>query len=129
MASLTTGGVTTDKFPEVVAAQWALESGYGKHTSGRNNFFGIKGKPGTIHTTKEFLDGEWVTIDDIFRDFDTPEACIDALVTMWYKDYKGFTGVNRAKSVEECAKLLQLEGYATDPEYPQKLLKLIKENN
>ena len=23
------------KFPEVVAAQWALESGYGKHTSGK----------------------------------------------------------------------------------------------
>ncbi len=117
------------KFPEVVAAQWALESGYGKHTSGKNNFFGIKGKPGSIYTTKEFLDGEWVTIDDLFRDFTTPEECIDTLVTRWYKDYKQYAGVNRARSAEECAKLLQLEGYATDPTYPQKLLKLIKENN
>ena len=28
------------KYPECVAAQWALESGYGKHTSGKNNYFG-----------------------------------------------------------------------------------------
>ena len=31
------------KFPELVAAQWALESNYGKLVSGRNNFFGLKG--------------------------------------------------------------------------------------
>jgi hypothetical protein len=32
------------KFPEVVAAQWALESSWGKHTSGTHNYFGLKGK-------------------------------------------------------------------------------------
>jgi len=32
---------TGAKFPEVVAAQWALESGWGKHTSGKNNYFGL----------------------------------------------------------------------------------------
>lgn len=32
------------KYPELVAAQWALESGWGEHTSGKNNFFGLKGK-------------------------------------------------------------------------------------
>ena len=31
------------KFPEVVAAQWALESAFGTVTSGKNNYFGIKG--------------------------------------------------------------------------------------
>ena len=41
------------KFPEVVAAQWALESAYGTATSGKNNFFGIKG-PGTVKTTWTF---------------------------------------------------------------------------
>ena len=34
------------KYPHLVAAQWALESGFGKHQSGKNNFLGIKG-PGT----------------------------------------------------------------------------------
>jgi hypothetical protein len=47
------------KFPECVAAQWALESGWGEHTSGRHNYFGLKG-PGTSTTTREFLDGQWV---------------------------------------------------------------------
>jgi hypothetical protein len=116
------------RYPEVVAAQWALESGWGKHTSGKNNFFGIKGTPGTEHTTKEFLNGRWVTIRDTFKDYPTPEACIEDLIRLWYKDYKGFKGVNRATSWEECCRLLQKEGYATDPSYPSKLIKLIKEN-
>ena len=117
------------RYPEVVAAQWALESGYGKHTSGKNNFFGIKGKPGTTKETKEFLNGKWITILDTFRDYPTPEACIEHLITLWYKDYKGYEGVNKATSAEQCCHLLQQEGYATDPTYPQKLIQLIKENN
>jgi hypothetical protein len=117
------------RWPQVVAAQWALESGWGKHTSGRNNFFGIKGTPGTEHTTKEFLNGKWVTIRDTFKDYSTPEACISDLIRLWYKDYKGYKGVNRASSWEECCHLLRKEGYATDPDYPQKLIRLIKENN
>jgi flagellum-specific peptidoglycan hydrolase FlgJ len=31
------------KFPELVAAQWALESGFGKSVSGKHNYFGLKG--------------------------------------------------------------------------------------
>jgi hypothetical protein len=117
------------KYPEVVAAQWALESGFGKHTSGRNNFFGIKGDPGTTKDTKEFINGKWITIKATFKDYSSPESCIKALIQFWYKDYKGFKGVNRATSPMECCQLLQKEGYATDPTYPQKLINLIKENN
>ena len=116
-------------YPEVIAAQWALESGYGKHTSGKNNFFGIKGKPGTTKETKEFINGKWITIQDTFKDYLTPEACIVDLIRLWYKDFKDMKGVNRATSWEECCRLLQKEGYATDPKYPQKLITLIKENN
>jgi len=116
------------KYPQVVAAQWALESGYGKNTSGKNNYFGIKGSPGTPRETKEFLNGKWVTITDVFRDFDSGTACIDHLITQWYKDYKGFRGVNRATSWEECCRLLRTEGYATDPDYVNKLIKLIVEH-
>jgi hypothetical protein len=117
------------RWPQVVAAQWALESGWGKATSGRNNFFGIKGTPGTSHETKEFLNGKWVTITDTFKDYPSPEACIDDLIRLWYKDYKGYKGVNRATSWEECCHLLRREGYATDPDYPRKLIRLIMENN
>lgn len=117
------------RWPQVVAAQWALESGWGKYTSGKNNFFGIKGTPGTEHTTKEFFNGKWVTIRDTFKDYPTPEACISDLIRLWYKDYKGYKGVNRASSWEECCHLLRTEGYATDPDYPQKLIRLIKQNS
>lgn len=117
------------RWPEVVAAQWALESGWGKHTSGKNNFFGIKGTPGTVQETKEFLNGKWVTITDTFKDYPSPEACIEDLIRLWYKDYKGYKGVNRATSWEECCHLLRREGYATDPDYPRKLIRLITENS
>lgn len=114
-------------FPQVAAAQWALESAWGKHTSGKNNFFGIKGK-GTIKTTWEDYGNGPVTIQDEFKDFDSPAACIEYLVTKWYKDYKGYKGVNRAYSYEECARLLKTEGYATDPKYSDKLIRIIKDH-
>jgi len=116
------------KYPEVVAAQWALESGYGKHFSGKNNAFGLKGT-GTQATTKEFHKGQWVTINTSFIDFPDLRACIQYLVDRWYKDYKGFKGINRAVNRSECAQLLVKEKYATDPDYATKLIKLMEQND
>jgi hypothetical protein len=115
------------KYPEVVAAQWALESGFGKHTSGKNNFFGLKGS-GTERETKEFINGKWITIRAGFIDFPDLQTCVSYLVERWYLDYKQYKGVNRAVSREDCARLLQKEGYATDPSYPEKLIRLMNEN-
>jgi len=116
------------KYPQVAAAQWALESGWGKHTSGKNNFFGIKGTTGTSKPTKEFLNGKWVTITDTFKDYGTPEESIADLIRLWYKDYKGFRGINNAHHWEEACHMLRREGYATDPTYPIKIIRLIREN-
>jgi len=116
------------KFPECVAAQWALESGWGKFTSGKNNYFGIKGK-GTVKTTWEDYGYGPITIQDSFKDFNTPYDCINYLITRWYKDYNGYLGVNRAYTREECARLLKSEGYATDPSYSTKLIKLMNSND
>jgi hypothetical protein len=115
------------KHPSVVAAQWALESGYGKHTSGKNNFFGLKGS-GTERETKEFINGQWITIQAGFIDFPDLQTCVTYLVDRWYRDYQRYKGVNRASSPEECARLLVAEGYATDPQYADKLIKLMREN-
>jgi len=112
------------KFPEVVAAQWALESAFGTVTSGKNNYFGIKGH-GTIKTTWEDYGYGPVTIQASFKDYPTPYDCIQELVDHWYKDFKTYTGVNRAKTRNECAYLLKSEGYATDPDYSHKLIKLM----
>ena len=116
------------KYPEVVAAQWALESAWGEHTSGENNFFGIKAtgsEPYSTCTTWEHYDGKDVTIQDKFRDFDSLQECIDDLVIKWYQDYRGYKGVNRAQSVGECCQLLVAENYATDPNYASKLMSII----
>ena len=112
------------KFPEVVAAQWALESAWGQHTSGKNNYFGIKGK-GTIKTTWEDYGSGPVVIKDEFKDFDSPMDCVVDLVDKWYKDYRTYKGVNRALTPEQCASLLKVEGYATDPNYASKLVTIM----
>lgn len=112
------------KFPELVAAQWALESNYGKLVSGRNNFFGLKGE-GSSRKTQEFINGQWITITDSFIDFPDLLSCVMYLVDHWYKDYKSYKGCNNAATRDEAAKWLHKEGYATDPTYPNKLLDII----
>jgi hypothetical protein len=114
------------RYPELVAAQCCLESGFGKHTSGKNNFLGLKGA-GTTTSTQEFYDGQWVTIKAGFIDFPSLAACIEYLVARWYKDYRQFKGVNNAPNRYAAARMLKEQSYATDPEYPAKLSKLMKE--
>ena len=114
------------RFPELVAAQWCLESGFGKHFSGKNNIFGLKGSGSTV-STKEFYDGQWVTIKAGFIDFPSLAACVEYLVTRWYKDYKQFKGINNAPNRYAAARMLKEQGYATDPAYPAKLGKLMKQ--
>lgn len=114
------------KYPELVAAQWALESGFGSYTSGKNNFFGIKGK-GTQKQTKEFVNGEWRTITEEFEDFSTPFECVEHLVDRWYRDYQTYKGVNAEANRNAAARKLVEYGYATDPSYSEKLIRLMDE--
>lgn len=114
------------RFPELVAAQWALESGHGKHTSGRNNFFGLKGS-GAKQKTTEYEAGKPVQVEASFLDFPSLGAAIAYLVDRWYKDFKTYKGVNRAADRNAAARLLVSEGYATDPRYAEKLIRLMDE--
>ena len=117
------------KFPEVVAAQWALESNYGKNLpGGSNNYFGLKGD-GTKTNTQEFINGKWITIQDSFLNFPDLYTCVCYLVDRWYKDYSRFQGVNRAANRNECANLLVKEKYATNPDYANKLIHLMNQNS
>lgn len=115
------------KYPELVAAQWALESGGGEATSGKNNFFGLKGK-GTSHVTKEFVNGKEITITAEFLNFDTPQQCVQYLVDRWYKDYRTYRGINNSLSRNAAARELVKQDYATDPKYAEKLIRLMNQN-
>jgi hypothetical protein len=116
------------KWPTLVAAQWALESGWGKHTPAGApfNYFGLKGDNDTASETKEFVGGRWITISAEFIDFPDLFSCVEYLVSRWYRDFRKFKGVNRAGSIEAAARELQRQGYATDPAYPEKLLKIVR---
>lgn len=114
------------RYPELVAAQCCLESGFGRHVSGTHNYLGIKGS-GSTTTTQEWYDGQWVTIKAGFIDFPSLAACIEYLITRWYKDYRQFKGVNHAPNRYAAARMLKEQAYATDPEYPAKLSRLMKE--
>jgi hypothetical protein len=112
------------KFPELVAAQWALESNWGKDTSGIHNYFGLKGV-GSQLTTTEYINGKAVTTKGGFKNFSSLEESINYLVKHWYKDYKSWKGANNANTVIDAARWLTKEGYATDPKYVPKLVALV----
>lgn len=114
------------KFPECVAAQWALESGWGRHTSGKNNYFGIKG-PGSSVKTQEVVNGKTISITDEFIDFRSLGECVEYIVDRWYRDWKEYHGVNNENTRDECARALVKQGYATDPSYAEKLIKIMNE--
>lgn len=119
-----------DPHPAVVAAQWAIESGWGAKESGKNNFFGIKarpGQPGTVRRTREVINGRTVYINDRFADYNTLEEGIAARVafTKQNKRYER-SGYFAARTPYEAAQALQRGGYATDPNYANSLAAVIK---
>ena len=119
------------KYPEVVAAQFALESDFGRDPSGTNNLFGLKALPGTkgslVNTEEDDASGKSKKVKANFINFDSEEKSFKYLIDKWYKDYKHFTGVESGKSVKEVTNLLQQQGYATDPNYAKTLQTLVQE--
>lgn len=118
------------RYPELVAAQWALESDWGKSPSGRNNYFGLKedDEEGDTPTLEE-VNGKMVPVKANFIDFPSITAAVEYLVKLWYKDYKTYKGVNNHQTRELAARALEEEGYATDSGYDTKLIKLMNENS
>lgn len=114
----------------ITIAQGILESASGASAPG-NNLFGIKGS-GSTQSTKEFIKGVWVKIKATFRIYPSWEGSV--------KDHSDFLIVNsrytKAGFFDRCAafdyvgaaQTLQTAGYATDPQYANKLIKLIIEN-
>jgi flagellar protein FlgJ len=115
------------KFPELVAAQVILESAMGTKESGANNWVGAKAdekEEGTLRETTEVIDGKEVRTVAKFKNYESPQAGINELVTRWHKDYQDYKGVNNASSLEEAAMMLQQQNYATDPLYAKKLIQI-----
>lgn len=122
------------KFPALVAAQWALESNWGREPAAPNNHFGLKALGGgVVKQTKEEDTGNVREVTARFMTFLSIRAGVEYLVSRWYRDFEGYKGVNRAGTIEEAARLLMVEGYATDKRTPEdpldyrdKLLRILR---
>ncbi|MFZ5647608.1 MAG: glucosaminidase domain-containing protein [Bacillota bacterium] len=120
----------------IIIAQAALESGWGKfvpvdkHT-GKNSFnlFGIKGQGpagSVLYDTTEIREGKPVTVEAEFRAYHNwLESVEDHSLYLLSDRYRP---VREAKDYRDAAKSLQNLGYATDPEYSTKLIRLIEEH-
>jgi len=118
------------KNPEVIAklgtAQSALETGYGKHTAGGNNYFGIKaraGEGGAGVDTQEFINGKMVTIKAKFRKYES-QAESAADYVKFLQENSRYKSVLAAGTIDEAIAAQAKTGYATDPNYGTKLSKI-----
>lgn len=108
--------------PRLIVAQAAIETGWGKSAPG-NNFFGIKshGKSGGQNlSTKEVYDGKEVTINASFRTFDSPQDSVKGYADFLLSNPR-YSGLLSSPTLEDQAVALQDSGYATDPNYGQKV--------
>lgn len=120
--------------PSVLIAQAALESNWGESELSQqsNNYFGIKGKSsGEQYATKEFTQDKWQNVQASFRTYDSISDSVNDYAklikngTSWNANL--YSSVITAKHYEDAAFALQKAGYATDPNYANKLIQIIEQ--
>jgi flagellum-specific peptidoglycan hydrolase FlgJ len=120
----------TGILPSVQLAQWALESGWGAHCTGRFNFFGVKAvadQAGTMCWTHEEQNGRLVAVQALFRDYDTvADAFLEHAQLLAGPVYAHAEALkDDASGFVRAISLPNHPAYATDSEYADKLLELI----
>ena len=123
--------------PSITAAQAILESGWGSSQLAKapnNNLFGIKDSEdwhGAIVTvpTQEYLNGDYITVNAAFRKYASwNDSVVDHAKfftsTEWRKN--NYRKVVNETDYRIAAQELKNAGYATDPNYPGKLIRLIE---
>lgn len=119
----------------LIMSQAALESGWGQREILREdgstsyNLFGIKATPNwkgkVAHiTTSEYVDGKMVKMKQPFRAYDSYEESL-ADYTRLLSESQRYASVREASTAEEAAKRVQESGYATDPDYADKLISIM----
>lgn len=108
-------------FAKSLVAQDALETGWGEHLSGKNNYGGIKGKSTSLRSTREWNGKSMERVKSYFRDFNSLEDYVKYKVGLLNSSrYRALTG-----RVEDFAKKVKAGGYATDPNYVKKINSII----
>ena len=113
--------------PRVIIAQAALETGWGTSVKG-NNLFGIKShgkQDGLMVQTHEVVDGERIKVRDSFRQYDNYDDSI-ADYGSFLQQNKRYQPMLQATTLQEQVEALGKSGYATDPEYADKVMAIAK---
>ncbi len=116
------------KFPEVVAAQFGVESTHGLKVTGTNNYLGIKARPEDIKSgnfteveTFEEINGKMVKRMEKFKNFTSvKEMLLDYKKHHnddWFNGYSTRKGTINVNTAEEAIIRLKENGYATDSDY------------
>lgn len=119
----------------IIIAQAALESNFGQSELAEkyNNLFGVKAgfwEPGVDLPTIEYVDGQRMEVEQRFRVYRSWKQSILAHAkllahgTSWNEQQ--YEEVLQAKNYQAAAYALQNAGYATDPNYAQKLIQMIE---
>lgn len=122
---------------EVLVAQSALETGWGKHTmsfpNGRStyNLFGIKAGPGWSGATMskptlEFRDGVMKTELAQFRAYDSTSHALSDYVQFIQSSSRYDDALSHKGDASNYLRGLQQAGYATDPDYADKILDIMR---
>lgn len=122
--------------PSVVVAQAAIESDFGQSDLAKNyhNLFGYKATANetqVVLPTKEYVNGQWQTIQAPFKVYvNWRQAVVDHGMLMqngtdW--DPTLYHGVTTATNYQTACVALARAGYATDPNYANKLITIIEQ--
>lgn len=120
--------------PSITLAQGIIESAWGKSglTVQGNNLFGIKADiswtgPVIEMNTQEFVNGQYITVVARWRVYDRWEdSILDHGKFLKENIRYEQAGVFNAKNYKEQAEALLRAGYATDPNYSNKLCSMIE---
>jgi len=104
------------RFPQVMAGMWALESGWGKYHSGKNNVFNIKDYSGggTLKNGSRWRD--YGSVLESAKDF-----------TELMKDKRYAPGLAKARTPREAVEAIAAAGYAGgESTYVDKVIRVMK---
>ena len=124
-----------NRSPEVLIAQAALETGWGKHLptqldgKSSHNLFGIKATigwsgPGIQTTTQEYHGSEARTETALFRAYASQRDSF-ADYTRLINSSQRYQPAVKAETDAEYLRAIQDGGYATDPEYANKVRRIM----
>lgn len=122
-----------DLFPSVMIAQSILESNWGRSQLSLeyNNYFGIKAvkkKDGIVFETEEYVEGKSGRYMENFKKYSSKSESFNHYAKL-LSTAKRYSKVKTAKNYKEAAKYIQEGGYATDPNYADKIISVIEKYN